>query len=167
MALLAETLVDEWLNRQKFFTVRGIKHDVNEIDLLAVRQRSRSKPEGWHVEVQVSFRPVTYVAPLTKSLQKELPIPSRSARRRSLDQLERCATAWVHAKFQHDRKASARDNLWQGVDWRYVFVHGNVLDKAELQLIQIAGVVLFRFIRCLTTFAYENQVSYVVQPAPM
>ena len=37
MALLAESLVDEWLNRQGFFTIRGIKHGVGEIDLLGVR----------------------------------------------------------------------------------------------------------------------------------
>jgi len=39
MALLAESLVDEWLNRQGFFTVRGIKHGVHEIDLLGVRPK--------------------------------------------------------------------------------------------------------------------------------
>ena len=38
MAALAESLVDEWLNRQGFFTVRGLKHGVDEIDLLGVRQ---------------------------------------------------------------------------------------------------------------------------------
>ena len=37
MALLAEQLVDEWLNRKGFFTVRGIKEGVDEIDLLGVR----------------------------------------------------------------------------------------------------------------------------------
>jgi len=37
MALLAESLVDEWLNRQGFFTIRGVKHGVGEIDLLAIR----------------------------------------------------------------------------------------------------------------------------------
>ncbi|SDJ83953.1 hypothetical protein SAMN05428973_106364 [Duganella sp. OV510] len=32
MALLAESLVDEWLNRKGFFIVRGLKHGVGEID---------------------------------------------------------------------------------------------------------------------------------------
>ncbi len=36
MALLAESLVEEWLNRQGFFTIRGIKQRISEIDLLAV-----------------------------------------------------------------------------------------------------------------------------------
>ena len=37
MAALAESLVGEWLNRQGFFTVRGLKHGVDEIDLLGIR----------------------------------------------------------------------------------------------------------------------------------
>lgn len=36
MALLAEELVEEWLNRNGFFTIRGIKLGVQEIDLLAI-----------------------------------------------------------------------------------------------------------------------------------
>lgn len=36
MALLAEEIVEEWLNRQGYFTIRGIKMGVQEIDLLAV-----------------------------------------------------------------------------------------------------------------------------------
>jgi hypothetical protein len=49
MALLDEQLVEEWLNRQNFFTMRGIKSGNDEIDLLAIRPI----PEGlecWHVE---------------------------------------------------------------------------------------------------------------------
>ena len=37
MPLLAEEVVQEWLNRQGFFTIRGIKAGNSEIDLLAVR----------------------------------------------------------------------------------------------------------------------------------
>lgn len=35
MALLGESLVEEWLNREGFFTIRGVKHGVGEMDLLA------------------------------------------------------------------------------------------------------------------------------------
>ena len=35
MALLAEALVEEWLNRTGYFTIRGIKAGNDEIDLLA------------------------------------------------------------------------------------------------------------------------------------
>lgn len=37
MALLVEKIVEEWLNRQGYFTLRGIKMGVQEIYLLAVK----------------------------------------------------------------------------------------------------------------------------------
>jgi hypothetical protein len=40
MALLAESLVEEWLNRAGYFTIRGVKHGLGEMDLLAVRPGS-------------------------------------------------------------------------------------------------------------------------------
>ena len=53
MALLGEQLVNEWLNRIGFFTLRGIKMGVHEIDLLGIRMRE-GVLEGWHVEAQIS-----------------------------------------------------------------------------------------------------------------
>ncbi len=52
MALLAEEIVEEWLNRQGYFTIRGIRLGVNEIDLVAVKFRSGESPVCCHVEVQ-------------------------------------------------------------------------------------------------------------------
>ncbi len=66
MAFLAETLVDEWLNRQGYFTVRGLKDGVSEIDLLGVR-RGPSGLEACHAEVQASFRPVGLTFPLREA----------------------------------------------------------------------------------------------------
>lgn len=60
MALLDEQLVEEWLNRKQFFTMRGIKCGVDEIDLLAVRY-NKTQNDYWHVEVQVSYRPIGYI----------------------------------------------------------------------------------------------------------
>jgi hypothetical protein len=48
MALLAESLVEEWLNRKGYFTIRGLKHGLGEMDLLAVRPESAGVI-GWHV----------------------------------------------------------------------------------------------------------------------
>ena len=80
MALLAEQLVDEWLNRRGFFTLRGIKSGVHEIDLLGIR-KSEGELEGWHVECQVSFRPVSYIGRLSKAYQQELGARSASSAR--------------------------------------------------------------------------------------
>ena len=57
MALLAEELVEEWLNRQGYFTIRGVKLGVDEIDILAVRFLEGGELEYRHVEVQASMRP--------------------------------------------------------------------------------------------------------------
>jgi len=46
MALLAESLVEEWLNRNRFFTIRGIKHGLAEIDLLAIRHEAETPVVG-------------------------------------------------------------------------------------------------------------------------
>jgi hypothetical protein len=60
MALLAEEIVEEWLNRNGYFTIRGIKLGVQEIDLLALAVRD-SIVEARHIEVQASIRPVSYL----------------------------------------------------------------------------------------------------------
>lgn len=57
MALLAEELVEEWLNRKGYFTIRGVKLGVHEIDLLAIRP-SDAGLECRHLEVQASVRPL-------------------------------------------------------------------------------------------------------------
>jgi hypothetical protein len=67
VALLGESLVEEWLNRKGFFTICGVKHGVDEIDLLAVRPEHGGNLVGWHVEVQISFRPIGFIAKLPKS----------------------------------------------------------------------------------------------------
>ena len=71
MALLAEEIVEEWLNRQGFFTIRGIKVGVDEIDILALKLDTDNKPVCRHVEVQASINPVSYMTPLAKIIQKE------------------------------------------------------------------------------------------------
>jgi hypothetical protein len=66
MSLLAESLVEEWLNRNNFFTIRGIKHGVRELDLLGIHRELTGSISGWHVEVQVRFRPIGYIAKITR-----------------------------------------------------------------------------------------------------
>jgi len=66
MALLAEEIVEEWLNRQGYFTIRGIKIGVQEIDLLAVKALHSGCVECRHIEVQASMRPVSYISAVPK-----------------------------------------------------------------------------------------------------
>lgn len=71
MALVAETLVEEWLNRKGYFTIRGAKTGQGEIDLLAVSFR---EPDALHVEVSVSARAIGYISgpPIAKKPPEEL-----------------------------------------------------------------------------------------------
>jgi len=59
MALLDEQIVEEWLNSKQFFTIRGIRYGNNhETDLLACKLQG-NEVECWHVEVHVSYIPVS------------------------------------------------------------------------------------------------------------
>jgi hypothetical protein len=144
MALLAETLVDEWLNRQGFFTVRGMKDGVAEIDLLGVRPTA-SGLEAWHVEVQTSFRPIGYIAPLSIDQIGGFAKSRTSAKIRPLDVMEQAADGWVAKKFSSRKKVQTRERAWPGLSWRFVFVHALVKDERELGFIAHRGVALVPF----------------------
>src|SRR5580704_4216023 len=88
MAILAESLVEEWLNREGFFTIRGVKHGVGEIDLLAIRHEPGAAVIGWHVEVQASFRPVGYIAKLTGEMARASNRARTTATARTPEQIE-------------------------------------------------------------------------------
>ena len=144
MSQLAEALVDEWLNRQGYFTVRGLKDGVSEIDLLGVRP-SAGGHEAWHVEVQTSLRPVGYITPLAK---KDVPAFAKirtSAKTRPDSILERSVCSWIQQKFTAKAKVAARERAWPGLDWRYVFVHAVVREMRELELIERHGVQIVPF----------------------
>jgi len=149
MSLLAEQLVDEWLNLNRFFTRRGIRHGVHEIDLLGVRPTpsgSANPLEAWHVEVQVSFRPIGYLGRLTdKDVRAGAGKSKTSAKARGPEILRAGITEWVNKKFDAPGKIAARERCWPGLQWSRKFVHGRVKDKRELKLIAQAGVELIPF----------------------
>ncbi len=149
MALLAESLVEEWLNRNGFFTIRGIKAGVNEIDLLAVRAGSEGL-EARHVEVQMSVNPISYIAPLTEIQTKQYGKGKTSAWRRPSDALPVSVVAWVEKKFSSGTKVNARNRAWPGLHWTYHFVHGKVKHPEELELIRSHGIEIIRFYDVLT-----------------
>lgn len=137
MALLDEQLVEEWLNRKNFFTIRGLKTGVDEIDLLAVKHGADVN-ECWHVEVQVSFRPVGYVGGDT------------NARKRTEGELRGGVEQWVDKKFTSTRKIAKRNAVLPNAQWKYVFVHGVLRDEQELLHMQQLGVHLISYKQVLT-----------------
>lgn len=156
MALLAESLVEEWLNRKSFFTIRGVKHGVREMDLLAIRRQQDGTVAGWHVEVQVSFRPVGYICKTTDELVGKTDRSKSSAKSRTQQQLESCATKWVDEKFRSPPKAKVRDQLWPGLTWTHFLVHGVVREQRELECIRKLNVQVIPFTKILLEICHTG-----------
>ena len=142
MSLLAEEVVEEWLNRQGYFTIRGIKLGVHEIDLLAIKKSAEGTTECRHIEVQVSMRPVSYITQVPRELQRTGRSPNSA--RRSLDELGIGVSEWVEKKYHHPDKVRLRESLWPG-DWSYEFVAHVVKSEDELSLIASHGIKVIRF----------------------
>lgn len=144
MALLAETLVEEWLNRQGFLTVRGVRDGVNEMDVLAMKLGSPSdvEPEAWHVEVQSSFRPMNYLTPLPKRLQRETGKGAGAAIRRDPEMVRECVEAWIEKKYRKEQMVKHRDLFCPGAEWKPVLVHAVVKHEKELDEFRRQGVEL-------------------------
>lgn len=132
MALLDEEIVEYWLNNKGFFCMRGVKLGLGEIDFLAVRPRDGAF-ECWHVEVQVSFRPVGYLGGDT------------SARKRSETELADGIEHYIHKKFSSSAKVAKRESLLPNADWQYKLVLAELKDEAEIELLEQGGVEVIRY----------------------
>lgn len=140
MALIAEELVEEWLNRKFFFTIRGLKQGNHEMDLLAIRIEAGDIVRQ-HYEVSVSMNPVGYITSLTRTAQSELGVNNAgSAIKRSDLILKQSVEAWVTRKFHHPIRAAMRNRCLPGGEWECVFVHGVANYPEELELIRQSGV---------------------------
>ena len=139
MALLAEELVEEWLNRKGHFTIRGAKLGVHEMDLLAIRGDERR-----HVEVQASVNPISYLFPLPKEIQKATGRGPSSAKRRSEDELDKGADEWVARKFDHPKKVELRSRLAPGKWTREVVLHELHHEEEILPRLAERGVIVHR-----------------------
>lgn len=138
MARLAEEIVEEWLNRQGYFTIRGIKIGVHEIDILAVRFKGVDVPECRHIEVQASMRPVSFISRIPKQLQRT----GRSANsaKRSREELEKGVQEWVETKFRRSDKIVLMKKLVWNAKWSSELVLNNVKSQDEVSLIRSYGI---------------------------
>jgi hypothetical protein len=147
MALLDEQIVEEWLNSRNFFTIRGIKYGNNrEADLLACRLQD-NKVECWHVEVHVSYEPVSYISKSIDSSEKNNAKKSKtsSAKTRTLSELEKNAEEWVDTKFKNRDIQLKRKTFVSDVEWKYKLVHAKVRHPKELELIKSNGIELIPY----------------------
>lgn len=140
MALLAEEIVEEWLNRQGYFTIRGVKVGVHEMDLIAVRFTAKGL-DCRHIEVQASVRPVSYLTPVPKAVQKKTGKAPANAKLREEEELRQGVREWVHKKFDHPKKKRVRERLAPGPWSRELIVH-RVRHEIELAMIASEGVTV-------------------------
>jgi len=159
MSLLAESLVEEWLNRYGYFTIRGARYGVSEIDLLAVRH-TPSGLEARHIEVQVSTNPVAYITPLTEQRAKALGKNRTSAWSRPPEVLAESVEAWIQKKFRSPGKKAARNKAWPGLSWSQELVHGKVKHPEELAAIEAAGTTTIPFFSVLKSLCHEQAVAH-------
>lgn len=132
MALLDEEVVEYWLNNSGFFCMRGVKTGLGEIDFLAIRPQD-SGIEAWHVEVQVSFRPIGYIGGNT------------NAKRRSETEIIQGIDQWLAKKFLNQKKMDRRNLVLPSSSWTYVLVCAEVREPRELELLAERGVLVFRY----------------------
>lgn len=131
MALIAEELVQEWLNRQGYFTIRGARAGHSEIDLLALRTISGSL-ECRHIEVSVAVRPIGYMG------------PEKSARTQTPEQQRENALAWAHSKFDHEKVVALRSKLAPGQDWQLEVVTHVMKGEHQLTALVSQGIRVIR-----------------------
>jgi hypothetical protein len=155
MALLGESLVEEWLNRDGFFTIRGVKHGHGEMDLLAIRWQEGLPVVGWHVEVQISFRPIGFISKIPKNVNAD----RQSARKRTSEQIDEYARIWVNEKFRTPSKAAIREKLWPGIRWEFHLVHAQVREPRELATFAQEGLILHPFKDILSKLSERGPFS--------
>ena len=143
MALLAEELVEEWLRRQGFFTIRGAKLGVHEMDLLAV-QMTATGIVCRHIEVQASINPQNYISHLTKDIQTRDGKKASSRISRTEETLLSCVKAWVEKKFHSSKKRALLATLvptsFSLASWTQELVINKYKFQREIDLIGEQGV---------------------------
>jgi Holliday junction resolvase-like predicted endonuclease len=160
MALVAETLVEEWINRKGYFTIRGIKTGSGEIDLLAA---SFQEPDALHVEVPVSANPIGYIG---------RDASGSYVKKRTPEELKAGAEDWFMKKFQGSKGqvARRREELCPDRHWHFMLVYGNLKYPEELLSIEDCGVEVRHIGKILEelrdhkgTFATSSEASGVAE----
>lgn len=143
MSLLGEEVVEEWLNRNGYFTIRGIKIGVDEIDILAIKPLPKGRHECRHMEVQISINPISYITKVPAAIRKQTGIGAHNAQKRDTTQLRQGVSEWIEAKFNQPRKVELRNRLCSG-SWTTELVIGKIRHEEEISLLKEAGVKIHR-----------------------
>jgi hypothetical protein len=129
MSLLGEEVVEEWLNRTGYFTIRGIKLAGNhEIDILAITPLQNGKCECRHIECQLSFKSIGYIS-------------TGNAKRLDDADLSEEVQKWIEKKFDLPHKVELRKSLYPGY-WTKELVIGNVKHQEEVDRLRDKGIII-------------------------
>lgn len=143
MAHLDEQLVEQWLNKNKFFTIQGLKSGNDEIDFLAIRLLDDGGVEYKHVEVQVSFRPIGFVCGLPLATKEQVDVQAG-------------VDAWIHKKFLSPRKVQLREMYApRNAKWEFVLVHGEMKHSIESEIFQKSIIQLVPYKSVLSELSSE------------
>jgi len=141
MAKLSEEIVEEWLNRQGYFTIRGIKIGVDEIDILAIKPSMTGTIECRHFEVQCSTRPVGYITSVPKEIQKTTGRSGNSAKARTTEELVISVDEWIEKKFTKKKKESLFKEL-NFTNHTKELVINVVISNEEIELMKKRGIII-------------------------
>jgi hypothetical protein len=161
LALLAEELVEEWLNRNGYFTIRGIKLGVHEIDILAIKV-VKTGIEARHIEVQASSNPISYLCPLSKRLQKKSGRKPQSTKPRSSKEVLESVKEWVDKKYHLKRKQDLRQSLYNG-EWKYELVLHKVKYADEIEVVKKEGIRIHSLSDIIKSMLYSKDT--IIQSA--
>ena len=134
MALIAEEVVEEWLNQQGYFTIRGVKLGVHEMDILAIKP-GPGKVDLRHYEVQSSVNPTSYISSVPKEIQRKEGRKPNSAKTRPTEELSVGVSEWIDNKFLLPKKRKLRNDLVKG-SWSFHFVVNEVRHPEELEIFE-------------------------------
>lgn len=153
MALLAEKIVEEWLNRQGYFTMRSVRLGVNEIDLLAVKPGQDGSVSCRHIEVQASVRPVSYISKVPKAIQKNGKAANSVSRTK--EELIEGVKEWVDKKFRCPKKIMLMQSLWHE-EWSLELVLNEVKFSEEERLIASHGIKILKLTDIIHSLAVDK-----------
>jgi hypothetical protein len=126
--MLGEEVVQEWLNRDGYFTIRGVKIGSNEIDILAVKP-TEGTCKCRHVEITLSTRAIGYIS-------------TGTARRVVGAELKQAVDAWIEKKFS-GRAEELKQRLCPG-DWTKELVVGDIKHEDEIEMFKEAKIRIHR-----------------------
>jgi hypothetical protein len=156
MALIGEAIVEEWLNRDGYFTIRGIKLGVHEIDLLAIKLENGRAKELRHIECQISYNAVSWITPATAEMQKT-GLKPQSTKPRSLEMIVQCVNAWINKKYASDKKNNLRQMLCPG-EWSREVVLGDIKFQEEVDELIKQGIKVIEFKNVLKSLIVRNEM---------